>query len=138
MEIKIYQGLPEESKEIREEVFVQEQGFQEEYDEVDGIATHFVLFEGAMSVATCRVFPGEEKGVYILGRLAVKKAYRGKGVGRLLLNEVVKHLKEQGERCVALHSQWHAKGFYEKVGFLPYGEKDEVEGCPHIWMKKNL
>lgn len=138
MEIKIYHSLPQEAKEIREEVFVVEQGFQEEYDEIDDIATHFVLFDDQIPVATCRVFPGEEKGVYLLGRLAVKKEYRRKGLGRWILDGAEKYLKEQGEQGILLHSQWHAKDFYEKAGYAPYGEMDEVEGCPHIWMKKNL
>ncbi len=136
MKIKMYQGLPEEAKKIREEVFVMEQGFREEYDEIDQIATHFVLFENEMPVGTCRVFPGEEEGFLFFGRLAIKKIFRGKGFGRILLERAIAYGKEKNYQGIYLHSQWQAKGFYEKAGFLPYGEKDEEEGCPHIWMKQ--
>ena len=26
--------------------------------------------------------------------------------------------------------------FYEKQGYLPYGEIELEEDCPHIWMRK--
>ena len=45
MEIKIYNQLPDEAKEIRLEVFVKEQGFEEEFDDIDETAAHIVLFD---------------------------------------------------------------------------------------------
>lgn len=47
MEIKIYNQLPDEAKEIRLEVFVKEQGFEEEFDDIDETAAHIVLFDGS-------------------------------------------------------------------------------------------
>lgn len=44
MEIRVYDELPEEASRIRREVFVEEQGFMEEFDEIDGWANHLVLF----------------------------------------------------------------------------------------------
>ena len=46
MDIKIYDTLPEEAVRIREVVFVEEQGFQDEFDEIDSYAKHLVLFDG--------------------------------------------------------------------------------------------
>ena len=46
METKIYNQLPDEAKEIRLEVFVKEQGFEEEFDDIDKTAAHIVLFDG--------------------------------------------------------------------------------------------
>ena len=37
-EIRIYDELPEEASRIRRVVFVEEQGFMEEFDEIDGWA----------------------------------------------------------------------------------------------------
>lgn len=45
METKIYNQLPDEAKEIRLEVFVKEQGFEEEFDDIDETAAHIVLFD---------------------------------------------------------------------------------------------
>ncbi len=36
-----------------------------------------------------------------------------------------------------LHAQCRVKNFYEKSGYQAYGEIDEDEGCPHIWMRKS-
>lgn len=133
---KIYESLPNEAKEIRETVFLKEQGFSKEYDEIDKIATHIVLFDGDIPLATCRVFLGEVPGTYLLGRLAVTKEYRGMGVGRRMLKEAEACVREKGGNCLTLHSQLHAKGFYEKSGYIAYGEIEYEEDCPHIWMRK--
>ena len=50
MEIRYYDNLPEEAKTIRRAVFMEEQGFQEEFDEIDGQAGHLVMFDGALPV----------------------------------------------------------------------------------------
>ena len=52
--VAVYHSLPEEARKIREEVFVREQGFQEEFDEIDGYAVHLVLFCDGTPAAVCR------------------------------------------------------------------------------------
>ncbi len=136
MEIKTYDFLPSEAREIREQVFVQEQGFQEEFDGADNFSTHLLVFDGEKAVATCRYFFSERRGGYLVGRIAVLKEYRGKKIGSLMMKKTQELLKEQGETRVHLHAQEHAVPFYIKQGFLPTGERDVEEGCPHIWMIK--
>lgn len=138
MEVKIYTGLPVESKEIREEVFVNEQGFTEEYDETDDIATHIVLFDGTEAVATCRVFEKEKKGVFMFGRLAVRKHLRKTGLGSKMIKAAEDYVKKNGGKAILLHSQLHAEGFYKKQGFVSFGEVEYEQNCPHVWMKKEI
>ncbi len=138
MRVEIHNTLPAQAAMIREEVFIKEQGFEKEYDETDKTATHIVLLDSDTAVATCRVFKSETPDVYILGRLAVKKEYRGRGIGSLVLEEAGRHILSVGGKAVILHSQLHAKEFYEKCGFAEYGEIEYEQGCPHIWMKKQL
>ena len=76
-----YDTLPEEAVQIREEVFMREQGFQEEFDEIDGRAVHLVLYCDGSPAAVCRFYQDRMNGEYLIGRLAVRKAYRGKGIG---------------------------------------------------------
>ncbi|MDE6869430.1 MAG: GNAT family N-acetyltransferase, partial [Clostridia bacterium] len=78
MEFKTYDKLPGEAKDIRIEVFVKEQGFEEEFDNVDNYATHVVAFDGGRAIATCRYFC--QDGYYLIGRIAVIKEYRGSGL----------------------------------------------------------
>ena len=138
MTVKIYSSLPPEARLIREQVFVKEQGFCEEFDDIDGSAAHLVLFDEEMPVATCRFFLNEEKGAYILGRIAVQKEYRGQNLGAYVLRAAEEEIRKQGGRCISLHAQEGASGFYEKQGYDAYGEIDYEEDCPHIWMSKSL
>ena len=54
---KVYDTLPEEAAMIRRAVFMDEQGFVQEFDETDHLARHIVLFDGETPVAVCRFFP---------------------------------------------------------------------------------
>ncbi len=137
METKIYDVLPPEAIQIRTAVFVEEQGFTEEFDELDGIAQHFVVFDDKTAVATCRLFEREPHS-YTVGRIAVIQPYRGKQIGAALLRTVERLVRRNQGRSLALHAQAAAQGFYEKQGYVPYGEADYEEKCPHIWMRKAL
>ena len=134
MKIRIYKGLPEEAKQIREEVFVKEQGFTDEYDDVDDIATHIVIFDDD-AIGTCRIYE-KESHIFMFGRLAVKKNLRKGGYGTILVKAAEGFAKESGGQSIILHSQLHAQGFYEKQGFSTFGEIEYEQDCPHIWMKK--
>lgn len=138
MEIIIYEELPEEAKEIRETVFVKEQGFHDEFDEIDAYAKHLVLYDDKIPVATCRFFRRELPGDYAVGRIAVRKEYRGKNIGTYLLKEAEDEIKNSGGRRIFLHAQCSARKFYQKQGYSCYGEADLDEDCPHIWMKKKV
>lgn len=138
MKVKIYNKPSEKGMAVREEVFIKEQGFSYDRDEIDDTAYHIVLFEGETAVGVCRVFESDEKNVYILGRLAVAKEHRGKGYGGMIVKKAIEYIKELNGKSLILHSQMQAKEFYEKLGFAEYGEIEYEEGCPHIWMKLKI
>ena len=137
--IKFFDCLPDDSKMIREKVFVVEQGFTEEFDTVDSDAVHFVAYdEGGTPIGTCRIFKKESDEIFYLGRLAVIKEYRKSGIGRLLLSAAEAKALSDGAEYIYLHSQLQAVRFYQKCGYREFGEIELEEGCPHIWMKKLL
>ena len=139
MRIEIHEnGLPAAARDVREQVFIEEQGFQNELDEIDDTAAHILLYDGDRAVATCRIFPGEEKGTYLLGRLAVRREYRGKGIGSQAIRAAEDYVRAAGGETLCLHSQCRASGFYSRNGYTEYGEIGDEEGCPHIWMRKSL
>lgn len=138
MEIKIYESdLPKEAQYIRETVFVKEQGFKEEFDTTDNISVHLVAFEDGKPVGTCRYYK-DDSDIYYIGRLAITKDYRGKGTGALIIRSAEESIKSRGGNTVRLHSQFRAKGFYEKQGYIAFGEPDYDEDCLHIWMEKKV
>lgn len=140
MKVTIYErSLPDCAKAIRQIVFVDEQGFTDEFDETDEIATHFVMFDdGEKPVATCRVFRDEDLDSYFLGRLAVIKEYRYQHVGSLMMREAEKYISDLGGKSISLHAQCQASAFYRKQGYVESGTVDDDQGCPHVWMKKLL
>ncbi len=129
--------MPFEAIEIRNEVFVEEQGFKEEFDSFDETATHIVGFINSKSVATSRIIQNLD-GSFLIGRIAVRKDYRKKGLGAEIIEFSEKLIKEKGGKIIYIHAQLQAKGFYEKLGYFPFGDEDEDEGCPHQMMKKVL
>lgn len=138
MEIKEFFSLPESAKKIRKQVFVEEQGFTVEFDDIDKIAVHLVAFDGSTPVATCRIFKDCKQDCYVLGRIAVIKEYRGKKLGAKLIAAAEKHIKENGGNCIIVHAQLRVKNFYKKAGFVEFGDLEYEDGCPHIRMKKYL
>ena len=139
MEIREYQCLPKEAMAVRFAVFVEEQGFEDEIDAIDNIATHLVMFDvDGTPIATCRIFPSDDPARFVLGRLCVVKTHRGMGLGGQMLIEAQRRVRALGGEMLSLHSQYHARGFYERFGFTAFGEIEDEQGCAHIWMKKIL
>ena len=138
MTVKSFDYLPEEAQRIRTKVFIEEQGFKDEFDKIDRKAIHLVCFENEKPTATCRIFKGEADGEYILGRLAVIKEYRGKNIGAKMIESAENTVRLKNGKYIILHSQLQAKVFYSKQGYTEFGEVEDEEGCPHIWMKKIL
>mgnify|MGYP000882033815 FL=1 len=138
MEFKAYKSLPEAAIQIREAVFVREQGFVNEFDEIDKISHHLVLFDGEQPVATCRYYWSDSRNSYVTGRIAVMKNYRGQHIGSLLLKEAEHQIQMMKGENICLHAQVRVKEFYEKLGYHGEGEESLDEGCPHIWMCKKL
>lgn len=139
MKINIYDYLSDDAKVIRKKVFMDEQGFENEFDDIDKAASHIVMYsENEEPIATCRIFEGSEKNEFIFGRLAVILPYRGMNIGTRMIREAEKFVLKKGGTAISLHAQCRVKSFYEKLGYIEFGEIDDDEGCPHIWMRKQI
>lgn len=135
---KVVQGLENcpQAAEIRKAVFVEEQGFVNEFDNIDGEAYHALLSSGEKAIATGRLF--KEHGEWHIGRVAVIKECRGKELGRKIIELLESKAAELGAQEVGLSAQVRVKGFYEKLGYQASGEEYLDEYCPHITMKKKI
>ncbi|MFK0021329.1 GNAT family N-acetyltransferase [Streptomyces sp. NPDC090798] len=134
---------------VRKEVFVGEQGVPEdiEYDAYDAGALHVLAIrEDGVPLGTGRLLYGPEAGaktdgdltVGSLGRLAVTKATRGLGVGVALVRAIEDAARARGLAAVDLHAQTQAMGFYERLGYVAYGEEFLDAGIDHRAMRKAL
>lgn len=90
---------------------------REEFDEYDGDGTRYiVLLDSGYPVATCRFYETACDRV-TLGRVVVLPDYRGRGVGRMVLDEAEKWICSLGYRRIDIESRITAVEFYRKAGF---------------------
>ncbi len=122
---------------IRQTVFLDEQQFSRDFDDVDEYAWHAVIYDGDVPAATGRYFV-DEQGIPHIGRVAVQKSYRGKKVGAYLMQQLEQLASSQGAKEITLGAQLRAAQFYHKLGYLAYGDVFYDEYCEHISMKKLL
>lgn len=136
MDTKMYTALPQEDKDIRIEVFMKEQGFENEFDDIDNISFHIVVFDEEKPIGTCRFF--KENDHYTIGRVAVLKEYRNQHIGNVLLESAEKEIKKLNGDLIVVHAQVRVSPFYENQGYIQFGQIDDDEGVPHKWMKKRI
>ncbi|WP_406167825.1 GNAT family N-acetyltransferase [Streptomyces sp. NBC_00996] len=134
---------------VRKDVFVGEQGVPEdiEYDAYDAGALHVLAVrEDGVPLGTGRLLYGEAAALKTdgdptagsLGRLAVTREARGLGVGAALVRAIEDAARTRGLAAVDLHAQTHALGFYERLGYVAYGEEFPDAGIPHRAMRRSL
>ena len=118
---------------VRFQVFVKEQNVPEhiEIDDIDRIAQH-MLHTGIMLLLAGRLFV--QDGRYYLGRIAVLPEYRKQNTGALIVKSLLKKAFDSGADEVHIHAQISVRGFYEKLGFIPYGKPFYEAGIEHISM----
>ncbi|MCI5752659.1 MAG: GNAT family N-acetyltransferase [Oscillospiraceae bacterium] len=138
MKTAVFTHLPEDAALIRREVFIEEQGFINEFDDIDEKAVHILMYDNDTPAAVCRVFYSEEHGQYVIGRIAVRREFRGKHLGAEIMRSAEDEIRKLGGHTAGLSSQVQAMGFYEKQGYRPVGEQYMDEHCPHIRMEKEL
>ena len=128
-------GLPQ-LRAVRETVFVQEQlvPIEEEWDALDPDCVHVIArAQDGTPIGTGRLTP-EHK----IGRMAVLREWRGRGVGDALLLALIEQAHQRGWREVALNAQVSAIAFYLRHGFQPVGERFWEAGIEHQAMRRAL
>jgi predicted GNAT family N-acyltransferase len=121
---------------VREPVFVVEQNvpIDMEWDHLDPTSYHVLARDQEhRAIGTGRLTP-EHK----IGRLAVLREWRGRGVGDALLQALIDEARRRAWQEVSLHAQCDAIGFYDKWGFVPYGDEFMEAGIRHQSMKLAL
>lgn len=133
--------LTPEGRDIRVAVFMDEQGFKREFDEMDTApdTKHLLLCMGGEGVGVGRMFPTPgEADSYTVGRIAVMPRFRGHGVGAVVMRSLEKQAKELGAHRIRLSAQLSARPFYETLDYTAHGDIFYDEHCPHIAMSREL
>jgi predicted GNAT family N-acyltransferase len=109
--------IHQDSVQIRTHVFVEEQHVppELEVDADEAKATYFVIYDAGVPVATARILP--EGDAYHVQRVAVEKAYRKHGLGKMVFEAIMTYARAQQIQALRLGAQVQAIGFYKALGF---------------------
>ena len=121
-------------REIRTKVFVEEQGVSPdlEWDGLDEHAYHVIAYApDGTPVGTGRLLQDSH-----IGRICVLKDWRGKGIGKSILEMLLVTAHKMGYEKVTLHAQTRVKEFYSRRGFRARGKEFVEAGIAHIAMTR--
>jgi ElaA protein len=127
---------------LRTAIFVVEQDCPyQEVDEKDRQSFHlFGRAENGEVIAVTRILPqGISYAEVSIGRVALKKTFRGQGIAATLMIESLKFVSQQfGEVRVRISAQQHLHNYYNKHGFNQVGTMYLEDNIPHIEMLREL
>ena len=163
MDIQLKTGCFDDAALVRRAVFVDEQGYEIEFDQIDEASDciHVTLYADGQLAGCSRVFPEEleraadaealvppacdmDEGVvagetYIMGRVAVLPAMRRRGLASAIVDTSSSCARDAGAKLIKLHAQEYVLPLYAKAGYTQIAPVDyEDEGQPHVWMAKRV
>ncbi|MFE7063548.1 GNAT family N-acetyltransferase [Sutcliffiella sp. NPDC057660] len=129
----------EDAYSVRKIVFVEEQlvPIEEEIDDFEAEAAHFVLYDEdqAVGAGRFRIIEGTGK----VERICVLPSHRtARGSGRQIMKFIEEYAQSKGVTSLKLNAQTHAEGFYSKLGYQTVSEIFLDAGIPHVTMKKTI
>lgn len=125
---------------LRNEVFIVEQNcVYMDCDYKDFNSYHLFLEQNGEIVAYLRVL---EKGVSYdqisIGRVAVKKDFRGEGLSREMMLKAINFIENDlNETSIKIQAQSYLINFYTSLGFKPISDEYLEDNIPHIDMIYN-
>lgn len=109
-----------------------------EQDELEGQAIHIIAVEDEKIVGCGRAHFNTEDEAQIR-YMAVENQWQGKGIGKLILDELEKRIIEKGAKKIILHARENVVKFYEKNGYKIVKPSHTLFGeIKHFLMIKNL
>lgn len=129
--------------EIRMEVFVQEQNVPQEeecdeYDSLDAPVIHVLMMSDGQNVGTGRIKRLDDATAK-MQRIAVRKQYRGLGMGRAMMLGLEQIARTHGLQKSVLDGQCQAEGFYHSLGYKTVSDTPFYDaGILHVRMEKEL
>lgn len=124
---------------LRQDVFILEQNcFYEDIDYLDQEAEHLLVSDKDELCGYLRIVPpGIKYSEISIGRIVVKKSFRGKNLGKELVNRALNEIQTRKRQPVRIEAQAHLIPFYSDLGFSIKGAVYELDGIPHVEMLFN-
>lgn len=131
-----WQDAEDDLRHVRETVFIKEQLVPAslEWDGLDEGCVHVIARdEQGLPIGTARML---EDGT--IGRMAVLREWRRKGVGSALLKKLMEIARGRGQTDVTLAAQLQAMNFYKHHDFVAEGPTFMDADIPHRLMRRAL
>ncbi len=140
IKITTWQNNKKQLKEIRDIVFIQEQGVPDEleWDGLDDKATHVIaevenVSGKKLAIGTARIIINNKQAH--IGRMAVLQEWRAQGIGSKILHCCIDKCNQAGHvDKIVLNAQMYVTEFYQKAGFKASSEEFLDAGIPHKQM----
>lgn len=105
-----------------------------ELDELDRDSVHAVAYDDHRKpIGTARLLPDGQ-----VGRMAVIKEWRRRGVGAALLEALTDEARKRGYPSLVLSAPLQAAEFYRNQGFVAEGKVQKIDGGLQQAMRKPL
>ncbi len=119
----------------------EDQSTYDQYNKVPDINTAIIIYDEQIPVAI-GCFKEYNNDTVEIKRMFVEKAYRGKGISKIVLGELEKWAIEEGFLFAILETSIHftvAKKLYKNAGYIVIANYDQYAYLEEsICMKKNL
>lgn len=123
---------------VRNSVFIKEQNVDLKTDLQDEEKCQFIaIYKGQECIATGRIYKTSNSTVYFQ-RIAIKKHFRGKGIGNILIIYMEKIAKKQKIKTILVPAKLTALNFYKKLGYTEEGDIFLRPNGKHLMTRKTL
>lgn len=125
--------------EMRQEIFVNEQGIPQELDKdgLDSKSIHILASdEHGQPVASGRLTIQDDKG--ILSRIAVVKDFRGLKLGKTIVKKLEEIAKEKKLKQLSLSPHAYLENFYSDLGYTTEPGQKSVGKYTLLTMSKEI
>lgn len=109
-----------------------------EQDELEGQAIHIIAVENDKIIGCGRAHFNSDEEAQIR-YMAVENQWQGRGVGKMILDELEKRVIQKGAKKIILHARENVVRFYERNGFNVICESHTLFGeIKHFLLEKEL
>lgn len=131
--ISMRNPLYEQARDLRNIVLLRPIGLPDNgWEMKDPISWHFVAVKNNNVVGCVVLTPLDNENERAqLMQMAVAAEEQGKGIGKLLVEKLLNFARQEGLKEVMCHSRTYANEFYQKLGFMIYGDVFEEAGVLH-------
>ncbi|MCL1953115.1 MAG: GNAT family N-acetyltransferase, partial [Firmicutes bacterium] len=109
---------------------------EEEHCDDESLFLHLNLYCDSELVACCRL--SIQKDIAHIGRVAVRREYRKRGFGSIMMKHAHDYARMKGCTSVEISAQISAFDFYKKLGYVQFGDKYLDARILHIDMSLDL